>query len=219
MTSKPFYLSITIISAIVSGLAQLAGLFHVNISDLIPQITIAVGDQIRATVAIAGVVGAIYGRIRATSTIQPLGSTPTRNILLLVLAAGSVWTLFGCASNGTVSTTASSNIQNALLTTANVIQELNTGVQDVAPTVSKILTMTHNQGDAAAVNNVINDSAAGQAALTTLLANVSTAIASASTPAQQQAAISAAVSPTAVAAIVAPIAAGTVASVPVTTPN
>ena len=88
-------MSVTIICSIVTGLAQLASLYGVNIADLIPQITAAIGAQINATVAIAGVVGAIYGRVRAKTTIAPLGTTSATKLLLLVLAAGSAWLLSG----------------------------------------------------------------------------------------------------------------------------
>jgi hypothetical protein len=110
----------------------------------------------------------------------------------------------GCTSTGGISPTADTDLQNALLTVANVVQQLNTGVQTIGPSVSTILSMTDNQGDATAVNNVIAKSATGETALETLLANVSTAVQNASTPAAQQAAVSAAVSPAAVAAIVSP---------------
>lgn len=122
--------------------------------------------------------------------------------------------MFACTSTGQISPGAAADIQTALLTVGNVIQQLNTGLRTVAPSAEAILALTHNQGDAASVNDVITQSNAGSAALTTLLANVSTAIQAATSPAAQQAAVSAAVSPQAVSAIVAPIAAATTASTP-----
>lgn len=115
---------------------------------------------------------------------------------------------FGCSSTGTGSTVVT-DIENALLTSENVLQQLNTGVQTVAPTLSTLLTMTHNQGDATAVNNVASESAALTPALTALLGSVQTAISSSTTPSAQVAAVNVALSPATASAIVAPIAAAT----------
>ena len=127
--------------------------------------------------------------------------------------------LFGCAPNQstgsstlpvavapaapTVST--ATKVQNALLTVDNVLQQLNTGVQTAAPTIEAILTMTHNQGDASAVNQVAVDSAAATPAIAALLNTVQVAIASSTTPAAQIAAVNAATSPQTAAAITSPI--------------
>ena len=73
--NKPFYQSLTIIGAVVSGLAQLLNLFGLNIADLVPAITDAIGKEINATVAISGVVFAIYGRATAKHQLT-LGSPP-----------------------------------------------------------------------------------------------------------------------------------------------
>ena len=125
----------------------------------------------------------------------------------LLVTLLSCMALVGCAtSSGTSSTTSTAaKVQSALLTVSNVIQQLNTGLQVAAPTVNAILTLTHNQGDASAVNQVAQDSAAFTPALQSLLNTVQTAIASSQTPAQQIAAVNAAVSPQTVSAIVAPI--------------
>jgi hypothetical protein len=98
-------------------------------------------------------------------------------------------------------------IENGLLTAENILQQFNTGLQTVAPTVDTILTLTHNQGDAAAVNNVATQSAAMTPALTTLLSAVNTAIKASTPGASQIAAVNAALSPATAAAIAAPVAA------------
>lgn len=137
------------------------------------------------------------------------GLTFTSIIALCLSAFFSIGTT-GCASNGTLTPAAqtdASNVENALLTAANVLQQLNTGLQTAAPTVETLLTLTHNQGDAQSVNNIVATTAAATPALTTLLANVQTAIKAATTPASQIAAVNAATTPAAIAQIVAPIAA------------
>lgn len=112
MNTKPWFLSVTIISSIVGGLAQIAQLFHVNIADLTPAITDAIGQQINATIAIAGAVGAIYGRIRATTQIHPslLGRTsPSVNLLPFALAFGlgvGCVLMTGCAATSIPTSTA-----------------------------------------------------------------------------------------------------------------
>lgn len=128
-----------------------------------------------------------------------------KHLILAFLLAVSPLAFYGCASFGTFTPAASADIQNALLTSENVLQQLNTGLQTAAPSIDAILTMTHNQGDAAAVNNVIAQSAAATPALTALLANLNTAIKAAPTGPAQVAAVNAALSPATVAAIVAPI--------------
>lgn len=126
-------------------------------------------------------------------------------------ACGTDSTTTTTTSTGTTAavptSTTAQKVQNALLTVDNVLQQLNTGVQTAAPTVEAILTMTHNQGDATAVNKVAADSAAATPAITALLNSVQAAIAASQTPAQQIAAVNAATSPQTAAAIVAPIAA------------
>jgi hypothetical protein len=101
--NKPFYLSMTIISALVSGVTQMLNLFGVSIADLAPAITAAIGKEINATVSIAGVVLAIIGRFRATKqvTLGPTPSPTNRGLLLPFLALGGVMasvTLVGCGS-------------------------------------------------------------------------------------------------------------------------
>jgi hypothetical protein len=98
--TKPFYLSATIISTVVGAVVSFLNLFHVNLSDLVPQITDAVGQIINATIAAAAVVGAVAGRFNAHKTQITLGPTPPAlKVLLLVLAGGSASVLIGCAGN------------------------------------------------------------------------------------------------------------------------
>jgi hypothetical protein len=135
-----------------------------------------------------------------------------------ILSLLACFALSSCGTTSTTTTTTAppaalpttstaAKVQSALLTIDNVLQQLNTGVQTAAPTIEAILTMTHNQGDATAVNKVAVDSAAATPAITALLNSVQTAIAASTTPAQQIAAVNAATSPQTAAAIVAPIAA------------
>ena len=148
--------------------------------------------------------------MKLTATITVLSVLAFACIGFLVTAP-----ITGCASNGSLTPTAATDIQNALLTSENVLQQLNTGLQTAAPSIDTLLTLTHNQGDASAVNNVVAESAAAAPALNALLATVNAAIKSSSTPQAQVAAVNAALSPTTAAAIVAPIAASaTVAPVP-----
>lgn len=127
----------------------------------------------------------------------------------LYLTIPLILCLFGCAttSTGASATSTSTKIQNALLTASNVLQQLNDGLQTAAPTVDALLTLTHNQGDAAAVNNVASESAAFTPALQALLATLNTAIKSSTTPTAQIAAVNTALSPATTSVIVAPIAA------------
>lgn len=129
-----------------------------------------------------------------------------KSLVIPILAA---FCLFGCATNGGSTNSTVTDVQNGLNTVAHVLQQLNTGLQTAAPTVSALLTLTHNQGDAAAVNSVASESAAFTPALQTLLTSVQTAIASSTTPTAQIAAVNTALSPATVSAIVAPIATAT----------
>jgi hypothetical protein len=98
--NKPFYLSMTIISALVSGVAQLLNLFGVSIADLVPAITEAIGKEVNATVSIAGVVLAIIGRFRArkTVTLGPTPSSTTRLLLASAVAGMASVTLVACSA-------------------------------------------------------------------------------------------------------------------------
>jgi len=116
----------------------------------------------------------------------------------------------GCAAGGGLTPAAQTdvtNVETALNTVANVLQQANTGFQTAAPTLETILTLTHNQGDAAAVNDLAVQTKAVTPAITTLLNQVNTAIASATTPAAQQAAVNTALSQSSVGAIVNTVAA------------
>jgi len=143
MNTKPWYLSVTIISSLVAGLAQVANLFHINITDLTPAITDAIGQQINATIAIAGAVGAIYGRIRATKQVT-LGSTsPSVKLLPFALAlglGGACCSLVGCGtvplpatnptgatSSGTATTSTTSSAIEAALPLVRIGSAVATG--------------------------------------------------------------------------------------------
>lgn len=131
-------------------------------------------------------------------------------LFLLCLGCVPAVMLSGCISDGTLTpavTSDAAKVESALGTVANVLQQFNTGLQTAAPTIDALLTVTHNQGDADYVNNVVATTAAATPALTTLLANVQTAIKTATTPAAQIAAVNAALSPASISAVVAPIAA------------
>ena len=136
-----------------------------------------------------------------------------KNLLAFCLTFTLAALVSGCAGTSSTTTgttpaatpTTAQKIQAALLTTANVLQQSNTGLQKTAPTIEAVLTQTHNQGDAQAVNQVATESAAFTPALANLLNLVATAIAAAPTPAAQVAAVNTALSPASVAAIVAPI--------------
>ena len=107
---KPFYLSSTVISGVVGTILAFLNLAHINLSDLTPQITDAIGQVINATLTVAALVGVIVGRFNAHKTQITLGSvSPAARLLLLVLAAGAALTLMtGCAGTATTSTTSTS---------------------------------------------------------------------------------------------------------------
>lgn len=99
--TKPFYLSTTIVSAVIGTIVSFLNMFHINLSDLVPQITDAVGQTVNATVAVAAVVGAIYGRFRAHKSQVTLGpSSPKKaGLFLLALAPlAAAVTLVACST-------------------------------------------------------------------------------------------------------------------------
>jgi hypothetical protein len=124
-------------------------------------------------------------------------------ILLTPLLA--VFFLVGCA-NGQFSNTAGTDISNALSTVANVLQQGNNGLQTAAPSINTVLTTTHNQGDASAVNTVIAESAAAAPALQALLGVLDAAIKANTAPAAQVTAVNNALSPATINAIVTSVA-------------
>jgi hypothetical protein len=98
---KSFYQSKSILGSLIAAVIYICGLFNLHIADLAPQILDAVSKQIDATVTIAGLVVAIYGRWTAKAQIKPLGPTPlATKSLLLVLVAGSASVLIGCSTTG-----------------------------------------------------------------------------------------------------------------------
>ena len=100
MTPKPWYFSKSILGSLVAALVYIAGLFGLHLADLAPQILDGISKQIDATMTIAGIVFAIYGRVVATKAIKSGSLPPGVGQLLLVLAPlAVVMSLFaGCSS-------------------------------------------------------------------------------------------------------------------------
>jgi hypothetical protein len=63
--SKPWYASTAILGAITSGLISLAGIFHLNLGDLQPQIH----DAFLAISSVIATAVTIWGRVHATKKI------------------------------------------------------------------------------------------------------------------------------------------------------
>ena len=78
MTPKPWYFSKSILGSLVAALVYIAGLFGLHLADLAPQILDGISKQIDATMTIAGIVFAIYGRVVATKAIKSGCRSPTR---------------------------------------------------------------------------------------------------------------------------------------------
>jgi hypothetical protein len=123
MNTKPFYYSKTILGVIVSAVVYIAGLCGWHIADLAPQILDAISKQIDATITIAGLVFAVYGRVTAKTQVT-LGPTPSPGktgllLALLVPGVAASVSLSGCAGQGstssTGSTTASTTTQQQIL--------------------------------------------------------------------------------------------------------
>lgn len=144
------------------------------------------------------------GTPRIASTVTK--ATPLIVGVGLLLSLG----LGGCASTsgGSTTSTVASDATSVLNTVADVAQELNTGLQVVAPTAEALLALTHNEGDATTLSNAANEAAVVNSATQALSASIQTAINATigKGPAAQQTAVNAALSPATVAAIIAPVA-------------
>src|SRR5580658_8647060 len=97
MISKPFYLSLTIVGALVHLFITLAALFGVDLGDQADAITKTIEQLTLAAGSLLATFSTIVGRIRARKPIT-LSATPAPvKTVLLLLTAGAAWTLSGCA--------------------------------------------------------------------------------------------------------------------------
>ena len=97
--SKPFYLSLTIVGALVHLFITFASIFGVDLSDQVGAITNTITQCTLAGGALLATFSTIVGRIRASKQIT-LGRTPpsVNSLLLLGLATGAACVLMtGCA--------------------------------------------------------------------------------------------------------------------------
>lgn len=136
---------------------------------------------------------------------------PSIKSLVLVLIPVAAMSLVGCASTaGTTSlTTPTGSLAvptktlNTANTIANLLQNFNTGLTNALPTVSTVLTQTHNSGDVGIAQDVVVGTNLVTALVTAFNTTVQQAAAAGATPAQVQAAANATLAPTNVAAIAA----------------
>jgi hypothetical protein len=208
MTSKPFYLSLTIVGALVHLFITLAALFGVDLGDQSDAIMKTIEQCTLAGASLLATFSTIVGRIRARKAITLTGApsgppSPFLKILLLVVTGASVGVLTGCApiaaATGTAGArqatagspaTLSSALTTIGFTVANYLQTLNDGT--TIPQVDQVLTATHNSGDTAVVNLVT--SLVGQMAAAIVAAHNAGA-----TPTQTQASVNTVLAPAAVA--------------------
>jgi hypothetical protein len=115
MQSKPWYLSKTIVSGIVGFVVAFVAIFHVDLHDLAPKIVDATTQVIQAVLAVASLVGLIYGRIHVDQKLvaaqaAATATSPMRNVVIgmligCVLLSSQV--LICCAPSPTPSPTSS----------------------------------------------------------------------------------------------------------------
>jgi hypothetical protein len=212
MPSKPFYLSLTIVGALVHLFITLAALFGVDLGDQADAITKTIEQLTLAAGSLLATFSTIVGRLRARKPIT-LSATPAPvKTVLLLLTVGAAWTLSACAplSAGSSATSTSaatsagsttvSKLASIGYTVANVLQTLNNGT--TVPTVDQVLTRTGNSGDIATVNLVT--SLVGQVAAAVVAAHNAGA-----TTTQTQAAVNTVLAPASVAQTAANVAATT----------
>ncbi len=70
MDSKPWYLSKAVIGAIIAGVAGLLAVFKVGWASGVPSETDSVVAIVEQVAVIVGAVIALYGRLKATTTIK-----------------------------------------------------------------------------------------------------------------------------------------------------
>jgi hypothetical protein len=200
MTSKPFYLSLTIVGALVHLFITLAALFGVDLADQTGAITKTIEELTLGAGSFLATFSTIVGRIRARRQITLGRTPPPANAALLVIPAlGAACALMaGCATSGT--TASGSQLTTMGYTVANYLQTLNNGT--TIPQVDQVLTATHNSGDIATVNLVA--SLVGQVASAVVAAHNAGA-----TTTQTQAAVNTVLAPAAVAATASNVAATT----------
>jgi hypothetical protein len=218
--AKPFYLSLTIVGALIHLFITLAALFGVDLGDQAGAISKTIEQCTLAGASLLATFSTIVGRIRASKSIT-LRPPPTSVNMLLVLAAVlSVGVLSACARTNTSSnpppaaatvtnsspassSVTSSQLANVGWTVANYLQTLNNGT--TIPTVDQALAATHNSGDIATVNLVA--ALVGQVASAVVAAHN----AGASTT-QTQAVVNTVLAPAAVAQVASNVAATTPSS-------
>ena len=150
---------------------------------------------------------------------------PIKILFSIVFVSALAFLSEGCASTADTTDVSTSTgtvavpttVLNTAYTAANVLQQFNTGLQASLPTVTQVLTATHNSGDV----GIANDVAVGSSLITALVSAVANTVkaaqAAGASTTQTQAAVNATLAPANVATIAANVVT-TSASQPATSP-
>ncbi|MCE0499446.1 MAG: hypothetical protein LV481_16010 [Methylacidiphilales bacterium] len=135
--AKPFYLSLTIVGALVHLFITLTSIFGVDLNDQAGAITNVITQCTLAGGAFLATFSTIVGRIRARKTIS-LGSAPLK--MFLVLTAVTALSLTACATQSTTTTAVESYAAEAAGVAATTATVELVGGKTGGPTKAAIAT-------------------------------------------------------------------------------
>jgi len=139
MPSKPFYMSLTIVSGLVHLFITLAAVFGVNLGDQTDAITKTIEQCTLAAGSFLATFSTIVGRIRARKSIT-FGTAQAPLKMLLILASMLSLSLTGCATQSSSATAVESYAAEAAGVAATTATVELVGGKSGGPTKAAIAT-------------------------------------------------------------------------------